>query len=436
MQAVNTKYKKEEKKIPNLRFPGFDGEWENNALGSIANISKGKGISKSDIAQNGELECIRYGELYTVYDEVIINIKSRTNLISEALVLSEKNDVIIPASGETQIDIATASCVLKTGVALGGDLNIIKAPVNGVFLSYYLNNKKKIDIAKLSQGISVVHLYSSQLKTLKLNLPETTEQNKIASFLTAVDQKIQQLTRKKELLELYKKGVMQKIFSQEIRFKPDNADFDSAQPAGGDQTGVVERNRVVERSRNYPDWEEKRLGEVSEYKNGKSFENDIIEDGTYNLVTLNSIDINGCLKNEHKKVNINDSSLNKNDLIMVLSDVAHGDFLGLTDIIPDNSYVLNQRMGALKPKIRLSSYFLSKYINHHQKYFKLHGQGSSQQNLSKGDILKFKIDWPIIQEQQKIASFLSTIDNKIKKIDTQLEKTQTFKKGLLQHMFV
>lgn len=95
--------------------------------------------------------------------------------------MSESNDVIIPASGETQIDIATASCVIKSGIALSGDLNIIKTANNGVFLSYYLNNKKKIEIANLAQGISVVHLYSSQLATLNLNFPSLPEQNKIAN---------------------------------------------------------------------------------------------------------------------------------------------------------------------------------------------------------------------------------------------------------------
>ena len=130
------------KKIPVLRFPEFSGEWENKTLGKVATFSKGKGISKTDIDENGYLECIRYGELYTYYGETINNIKSKTNLNKDGLVLSEYNDVIIPASGETQTDIATASCVLKDGVALGGDLNIIKTKLNGVFLSYYLNSKK------------------------------------------------------------------------------------------------------------------------------------------------------------------------------------------------------------------------------------------------------------------------------------------------------
>ena len=133
--------------IPKLRFPEFKGEWEKKKLGNIAKFSKGKGISKSEIAEDGKTDCIRYGELYTRYGEVISDVYSKTNVDLKNLVLSEANDVIIPASGETQIDIATASCVIKSNVALGGDLNIIKTANNGVFLSYYLNNRKKIEIA-------------------------------------------------------------------------------------------------------------------------------------------------------------------------------------------------------------------------------------------------------------------------------------------------
>ncbi|MFT6814624.1 MAG: type I restriction enzyme S subunit, partial [Sphingobacteriales bacterium] len=156
--------------IPKLRFSEFDEEWKQYNFGEIAEFSKGKGISKSDIVDDGLSECIRYGELYTTYGETISEVKSRTNVDSGDLVFSSANDVIIPASGETQIDIATASCVLREGIALGGDLNIVKTKNNGVFLSYYLNSKKKLEIARLAQGISVVHLYSSQLSLLELNL--------------------------------------------------------------------------------------------------------------------------------------------------------------------------------------------------------------------------------------------------------------------------
>jgi type I restriction enzyme, S subunit len=206
--------------VPKLRFKGFDGNWVETRLGDVAKFEKGKGISKSDIVEDGQHACIRYGELYTTYSELIEKVVSKTNLPINDLFLSKYNDVIIPSSGETQLDIATASCVLKTGVALSGDLNVIRSPLNGIFLSFYLNNKKKHAIAKLAQGSSVVHLYNSQLKILKLNIPSLPEQQKIASFLSAVDEKIQQLSRKKELLEQYKKGVMQQLFSGKFVLDP------------------------------------------------------------------------------------------------------------------------------------------------------------------------------------------------------------------------
>lgn len=174
-----------------IRFKNNDGlpfpEWKKKKLGHISTFLKGKNISKSDIVKNGNIPCIRYGELYTHYSEVITTILSHTNLNSKDLIFSKENDVIIPASGETAIDISTAACVAKGGVALGGDLNIIRSELNGIFLSYYLNYVRKKDIARLAQGISVVHIYSSQLKLLEVDIPCLEEQNKIADFLFDVD---------------------------------------------------------------------------------------------------------------------------------------------------------------------------------------------------------------------------------------------------------
>ncbi len=195
-----------------LRFPGFRDVWREVKLGEIATFSKGKGISKKDIDDNGTVECIRYGELYTEYGEVITKISSRISLDVSDLVLSKANDIIIPASGETQVDIATASCVMKDNVALSGDINIIRTAENGIFLAYYLNSAKKIDIAKLAQGISVVHLYAAQLKTLKLELPSLPEQQKIADFLTAIDDKLTIEQEKLDQLKHYKQGLLQKMF--------------------------------------------------------------------------------------------------------------------------------------------------------------------------------------------------------------------------------
>lgn len=126
-----------------IRFRNDVGEdfpdWELRPLGDVATFSKGKGLSKSDLVSDGRTKCILYGELYTTYGQIIPDAVSRTNVAAEGLVLSRKNDVIIPASGETPLDIATAACVLEPGIALGGDLNIIRTGVNGAFLAYCLS---------------------------------------------------------------------------------------------------------------------------------------------------------------------------------------------------------------------------------------------------------------------------------------------------------
>lgn len=217
-----TKKNEVARKVPELRFPEFrDAQgWKEEFLGAVAVFAKGKGISKSEISLNGSQPCIRYGELYTHYKEVINSVISRTNLPPNNLVLSQANDVIIPASGETQIDIATASCVLKSGIALGSDLNIIRSKMNGIFLSYYLNNVKKKAIAELAQGISVVHLYASQLKTLNIDTPEISEQQKIADCLSSIDDVITAQAKKIETLKAHKKGLMQQLFPAEDETVP------------------------------------------------------------------------------------------------------------------------------------------------------------------------------------------------------------------------
>ena len=207
----------EGKKAPELRFQEFrkEGEWEEKKLGEIAKFLKGKGISKLDISENGRTPCIRYGELYTYYKEKIDSVISFTNLPIKDLVLSLKNDVIIPSSGETKEDIATAACILKEGIALGGDLNIIRSEMDGAFLSYYLNHALKWEIAKIAQGYSVVHLYSSQLQNLKIKIPNKLEQQKIASCLSSIDELIESQSKKTEQLEQHKKGLMQQLFPEE-----------------------------------------------------------------------------------------------------------------------------------------------------------------------------------------------------------------------------
>ena len=406
----------ENKVVPKLRFREFNDYWNNYLLGNIAEFLKGKGISKSELDDDGKTECIRYGELYVYYNELIDEVKSKTNL--ENTVLSKANDVIIPASGETQLDIATCSCVLRSGIALGGDLNIIRTKNNGLFLSYYLNSKKKFDIARLSQGSSVVHIYASQLKKLNLNLPSLIEQKKVASFLSAVDEKLKQLTKKKELLEDYKKGIMQKIFSQEIRFKDDNGN-------------------------NYPNWEEGKLNELvsTPISDGPHLTPKFIEDGVPFLSVNNIVDNKIDFKNVRTISYENHLEFSKkckpikNDLLLGKAASVGKIAIVETDI--------EFNVWSPLAMIRIKEIYESKYFyfcfqtQTLQKRIKNFINSSSQGNIGMGDIGKLIFEFPKSKEEQKkITTLLSSIDKKIESVNHQLEKTKEFKKGLLQQMFV
>ena len=198
---------------PSLRFPEFTGEWKEERLSEIADIYKGAGISKDKLSDNGE-PCILYGELYTKYKtETITEVISRTDIDNTKLVRSKANDVIIPCSGETAEDIATARCVIKDGILLGGDLNIIRLHnYDGSFVSYQLNGKRKYDIAKVAQGVSVVHLYGEHLKGVKTVNPYLAEQKKISRFLSLLDERIAVQNRLIEDLKKLRCAIVENVF--------------------------------------------------------------------------------------------------------------------------------------------------------------------------------------------------------------------------------
>ena len=198
--------------VPRMRFPEFRDAWQIRKLEEIADFFKGKGISKADIDPQGQTPCIRYGELYTEYNESIKNVFSRTNVSPSELFLSRANDVIVPASGETKIDIARASCVKLDQVALGGDLNVLRPNIDGLFLSYILNGPAKEEIARTAQGDTVVHLYASQLKLIDLPVPGHEEQQKISDCLSSLDDLITAQAQKVGALKTHKKGLMQQLF--------------------------------------------------------------------------------------------------------------------------------------------------------------------------------------------------------------------------------
>ena len=196
-----------------MRFPEFSGEWEMERLDEIATLSKGIGISKEQLSNDGE-PCILYGELYTKYkSEIIKQIDSKTNIDNSKLKRSKANDVIIPCSGETAVDIATARCVPFDNILLGGDLNVISLhQYDGAFMSYQLNGKRKYDIAKVAQGVSVVHLYGEHLKAITTCNPCLQEQQKIAKLLSLLDERIATQNKIIEDLKKLKSAIIDYTF--------------------------------------------------------------------------------------------------------------------------------------------------------------------------------------------------------------------------------
>lgn len=200
--------------VPHLRFPEFNGEWEETTLGKISEITKGSGISKDQLSEQGS-PCILYGELYTKYKSEIINeVYSRTELDSSSLVKSKANDVIIPCSGETAIDISTARCVPFNDILLGGDLNIIRLKHDdGGFFAYQLNGARKTDIARIAQGVSVVHLYGENLKQIRVCHPSIEEQKKITHLLSRIDERIATQNKIIEDLKKLKSAIAETVFN-------------------------------------------------------------------------------------------------------------------------------------------------------------------------------------------------------------------------------
>ena len=206
------------------RLKGFSGEWKTIRLEELYIFKKGKGLSKGLISKNGSNKCILYGELYTRYKEVIHQVYNRTD--STDGLLSIGGDVLIPSSTTTSgIDLANATAILESDVLLGGDINVLRPlndNVDANFMAHLLTHIKKHEIASRAQGITIIHLYGSDLKGLIISLPEALkEQQKIASVLSAADKEIEALQQKLDFLKQEKKALMQQLLTGKRRVKID-----------------------------------------------------------------------------------------------------------------------------------------------------------------------------------------------------------------------
>ncbi len=270
------------------------------------------------------------------------------------------------------------------------------------YLYYFLCYIEKEWLESGQQG-SQVNLNVDLIKNKEVFCPkDLNEQIAIANILSGLDRYLYALDALILKKESVKKALSFELLSQRKRLKG----FNQA-------------------------WQRVRLGDICEFGNGLAYETLIVENGDFKLISLNSIDIDGNLKNTMKRVNFYDNSLKQDDIVMVLSDVAHGDFLGLCAVIPSNDYVLNQRMGRLRIRNDcINILFLRLYINANQKYFKMQGQGSSQLNLSKKAIEDFEIPLPPLNEQIAIANILSALDHEITSLKNKKSQFDNIKKAL------
>ncbi len=200
----------------------FSGEWQTLSLDSLFFFKKGKGLSKDSISETGQNKCILYGELYTKYSEVIDEIVSKTD--SSEATLSMKGDILIPSSTTTSgIDLANATALLEDSILLGGDINILrpKGEISSEFMAYlFLTHIKKYEVASRAQGITIIHLYGSDLKDIEVQIPVSVqEQKKIAKFLSIVEKEMNVLQGKIVCLKKEKKALMQQLLTGKKRVK-------------------------------------------------------------------------------------------------------------------------------------------------------------------------------------------------------------------------
>ena len=197
-----------------MRFSEWDDRWRELPLQEICSFEKGSVLSKSDLSETGH-PCILYGQLYTTYlSETIDEIVSKTNRLDDSIERSQVGDLIIPCSGETPEDIATARCVMVPNVLYGGDLNVLRSKHHDcTFLSYQLNGKRRMDIAKLAVGKTIVHLHGNNLKSLRVWVPSSLEEErKIAALLNLLNKRISVQNKIIEDLERLRKFINDAFF--------------------------------------------------------------------------------------------------------------------------------------------------------------------------------------------------------------------------------
>ena len=393
---------KEEKKAPKLRFNGYTNDWEQVKLEKIATFSKGKGYSKLDLKRKG-YPIFLYGQMYTDYRYKIVE-TSTYAILKEDAVVSNGNEIVIPSSGETSVDIARASWIAQKGIILGSDLNIIRptSSVYPLFLALSLsNNQVKYNLAKVAQGNSIVHLYNNNLKKVNIYFPNIVEQNKIGNILNSISNCINLHERKCEELALIKKALLQKLFPKKDEIKPEVC------------------------YKNFSDaWEQRKLGEVLSYEQpGPYIVNSDNYDNKFNVpvLTAGKSFILG-FTNEVKGI----KKASESDPVIIFDDFTTGSHYV--------DFPFKVKSSALKILSKTNEKIDTKFI--YEVLSRINYVPQSHERHWISQFSKFNVMIPTSQEQEKVGNFLKQLDHLIALHQRKLEKLKQLKKFLLQNMFI
>ncbi|MEW2920115.1 restriction endonuclease subunit S [Muricauda sp. ANG21] len=390
---------KECERVPKLRFAEFSKEWQTKTLGEIGSVSMCKRIMKDQTSEIGDIPFFKIGTFGKTPDAFIDknlyeNYKSKYSF-------PKKGDILISASG------TIGRTVIYDGEpAYFQDSNIVWIDNNELIVLNNLLGYLYENVNWNTENTTIARLYNDNLRSIDVTFPSLPEQQKIASFLSSVEKKITQLREKQKLLEDYKKGVMQQIFSQKLRF-------------------------TRERGGEFPDWEEKRLGEVAIINMGQSpSSNSYNSNGEGLYLIQGNADIKdrktsprSWTTDPTKRCEIGDLILTVRAPVGAIAKSIHNACIG-------------RGVCSIKNKSNSNIEFLYQFLLDYEAKWSRLEQGSTFTAVSGKDIKDVEVPLPSIEEQTQIANFLSTIDTKIAVVQTQIAQTQTFKKGLLQQMFV
>jgi len=414
--------------VPALRFKEFEAVWEEKQFGSLNEVldslhqtpkeylDEGYAMIRVTDVNDGNLEI---SKCLKVSKEVFIEFTKRHT--------PQKNDIIMSRVGTCGASIKLNS---DDSVCLGQNTVLLIPKIDKSFVFTFMKSRFFLNqVDRMVVGSTQKTLSLKDLKNFKMSIPSLPEQQKIATFLSAVDKKIQQLQDKKEALNQFKKGAMQQLFSQQLRFKPDLNEVEGLELSEAEGDGKA-----------FPDWEEKQLGEIADNISYGMNSASTNFDGINKYIRITDID-DTSRKFEPKPITSPKVELSSKYLIK------EGDILfARTGASVGKSYLYNNNDG----KIYFAGFLIRFSINkanpffvfsqtltsRFQKWVKVMSMRSGQPGINAEEYKSYKIKLPCMKEQQKIANYLSAIDQKIESVQAQIDQSQAFKKGLLQQMFV